>query len=151
MSSVRSSCYSVFAALLFFTASAAGAADEQKIIRLEQDVRKLERIVQDQARQIEDLRRQLGRPDAPSVPDDTPRSAEPSSMWLSAEGWARVHPGMSELEVLSVLGPPTQLRSGDDGSRVLLYALEIGASGFLSGTVTMKDGKVTGTQRPALR
>jgi hypothetical protein len=57
---------------------------------------------------------------------------------------------MSELEVISLLGPPTSMRT-TDGQRVLLYAMEIGASGFLSGRVNMRDRVVLEVQSPVLR
>jgi hypothetical protein len=149
MSSVRSlSAGACLAAALF--ASSTAASDEQKIIRLEQDVRKLERIAQDQARQIEDLRRQLGNASAPSTHGDAP-AADTAAKWLTLANWERVRSGVSELDVIGALGPPTQLRTGNDNARVLLYALEIGTSGFLSGSVTLKDRKVVEVQRPELR
>ena len=45
---------------------------------------------------------------------------------------------MSELEVIGLLGPPTSMREEGD-ARVLLYALEIGASGFLGGSITLRE------------
>jgi hypothetical protein len=135
---------------LLIGAIAPAAADDQRIIRLEQDVRKLERIVQDQARQIEALRR-AGRDIPPALSRDVPDVSDASLQWLSATRWDRVRRGMSELEVIEVLGPPTQMRPGEDGARILLYAMEIGASGFLAGNVTVKDGKVTDLERPTLK
>jgi hypothetical protein len=57
---------------------------------------------------------------------------------------------MSELEVITLLGPPTSLRE-QDGDRVLLYALEIGASGFLGGSVKLRDRAVTEVREPVLQ
>jgi len=57
---------------------------------------------------------------------------------------------MSELEVVSVLGPPSSMRS-QAGTRVLLYAMEIGSSGFLGGSVTFRDRVVTEVQNPVLK
>jgi hypothetical protein len=150
MLTARSSCFGVYMALALLVSSPA-TADEQKIIRLEQDVRKLERIVQEQARQIDDLRRQLDRPGFPSTSSEAPPVAAPSSKWLVARNWERIRAGMSELDVLDLLGPPNQIRPGNNGSQVLLYATEIGTSGFLGGNVTVKDGKVVEAQRPTLR
>jgi hypothetical protein len=149
MSSVRSLLF-VSACLAAALASSAEASEEQKIIRLEQDVRELERIVQDQARQIEDLRRQLGNPGVPSVHSKAPVAAA-TAKWLTTANWQRIRSGMSELDVIDALGPPTQVRAGEDDSRVLLYAMEIGASGFLGGSVALKDRKVVEVQRPTLR
>ncbi len=57
---------------------------------------------------------------------------------------------MSELEVIEILGQPTSMRSEGD-SRLLLYAMEIGASGFLSGSVRLRDGEVVEVQTPILK
>jgi hypothetical protein len=38
-----------------------------------------------------------------------------------------------------------------DGERVLLYAMEIGSSGFLSGSVTLRNRVVLRLQKPELR
>ena len=57
---------------------------------------------------------------------------------------------MSELELIGLLGPPTSMRPAEDG-RVLLYAMEIGSNGFLSGSVTLKAQQVVSVEKPALR
>ena len=57
---------------------------------------------------------------------------------------------MDELQVIDLLGPPTSMR-GEGDTRTLLYALEIGTSGFLSGSVSFKDKKVTQVERPVLK
>ena len=48
---------------------------------------------------------------------------------------------MSEFEVITALGPPSSVRDAD-GSRVLLYALEIGGGAFLGGSVTLRERAV---------
>ena len=57
---------------------------------------------------------------------------------------------MSELDVISTLGPPTTIRE-ESGSRVLRYAMEIGSSGFLGGSVTLRDRVVVEVRKPALQ
>jgi hypothetical protein len=106
-----------------------------------------------QAQQITELRAQLNRPaqPAPAAAARSPQApAVKSEIWLDASKWALVKPGMSELEVISLLGSPTSMRE-KDGDRVLLYAMEIGASGFLSGSVTLRDRAVLKTQKPELK
>jgi hypothetical protein len=49
-----------------------------------------------------------------------------------------------------VLGPPTSMRE-ENGVRVLLYAVEIGSSGFLGGSVSLRDRKVVDVQKPVLK
>jgi hypothetical protein len=102
------------------------------------------------SRQIDELRAQASRSgERPVTP--RPSAAEPpSSAWLNASNWDRIRPGMSELEVIKALGPPATMRVDDD-ARILLYALEIGTDGFLSGSVTMKDRQVVQVEKPVLK
>jgi outer membrane murein-binding lipoprotein Lpp len=141
----------LLAAMLLGVPMAAIAADDLKVQQLEQDVRDLQRQVQAQSRQIEELRAQLARPAAqPSVPASPAAVATDTGAWINASRWEQVRVGMDELEVVSLLGPPSTLRT-TDGSRVLLYAREIGSSGFLGGSVTLRDRKVTEVRKPVLR
>lgn len=139
--------------LLLGAPMAAIAADDLKVAQLEQDVRDLQRQVLAQAQQITELRAQLNRPaqPGPAAPARSPQvAAGKNEAWLDASKWALLKPGMSELEVVSLLGPPISMRE-KAGDRVLLYAMEIGASGFLSGSVTLRDRVVLKTQKPELR
>lgn len=138
--------YALLASLLSYPAL---AADANRIIALEQDVRNLERIVGNLEREVRELRSSGARPSISSSVRPTP--AEPSSvMWVSASKWRQVRSAMSELEVIELLGAPTTMRTEDD-SRLLLYAMEIGSGGFLSGSVRLRDGKVIEVQTPMLK
>jgi hypothetical protein len=64
--------------------------------------------------------------------------------------WQGLRTGMSELEVIAALGPPTSMR-GQGNERVLFYALEIGNSGFLAGSVTLRDRVVAAIETPTLK
>lgn len=134
-------------------AAGAGAAEDFRVMKLEQDMRNLERHVQTLQRQLNDLQQQLHR----SVPtyDLQPRrdaeSGEGEQKWLNAAAWNRVSNGMSELQVIEILGKPTALRPDAHGRRALLYTLEIGTTGFLTGLVSFADGKAVEVQKPALR
>ncbi|HKE96133.1 MAG TPA: hypothetical protein VKB34_17625 [Povalibacter sp.] len=140
--------------ILLATLVCAGAtADDGRVIKLEQDVRNLERQVQELSRQLVQLQQRDARigslpPAAPGSPATQPTSPA----WLDIANWKRVRNGMTEFEVISLLGPPTTLRgAADSGTRTLLYAMEIGSSGFLGGSVQLKDRHVVEIQLPALR
>ena len=141
----------LLAAILLWAPIAALAADDLKVSQLEADVRDLKRQVQGLSRQLEELRAQLPRAaDRPTpAPSTTPAAADPGA-WIDASKWKRLRPGMSELEVIGALGPPTSMRI-EKGERVLLYALEIGSSGFLGGSVKMRDGLVFEVRKPTLQ
>lgn len=127
----------------------AQAADEGRVSFLEQEVRNLQRQVQSLTRQVEQL---TTRPErlAPRAPASAPAALPPSDAWVSAAKWQRLRNGMSELEVVELLGPPTSMRA-ENGARVLLYAMEIGSSGFLGGSVTLRDRAVTAFRKPELQ
>jgi hypothetical protein len=142
-------------ALLLLLGPGALAQDDAtyRLMKLEQDVRNLERQVQTLTRQLDEQRQQLSRTGDRSLPAtrSTEASAAGSSTaWLEAARWDRVKTGMSELEVINLLGPPTSMRE-ENGERVLLYALEIGSSGFLGGSVEFRDHAVTAVARPVLK
>jgi hypothetical protein len=134
---------------LLLLAPFAVTADDLRITQMEQDIRDLKRQVQTLTRQLEELRR---LPASPSVGRELPSSpsAFASTAWVDLSRWNRLRPGMSEMEVLSALGPPTTMRD-ENGAKVLRYALEISSGGFLSGSVTLRDRVVVDVRKPALQ
>jgi hypothetical protein len=137
-------------ALLLAVAGPAAGADDFRVTKLEQDVRNLERKVQDLSREVDNLERRLaGAGTLPLGARPVPAPQQPAT-WLAAENWKRVREGMSELEVVGILGKPTSTRV-EDGARILFYATEIGTSGVLGGRVTLRDGKVATVTEPQLK
>ncbi|MBC8027386.1 MAG: hypothetical protein H7Y89_15450 [Steroidobacteraceae bacterium] len=126
----------------------AATADDLRVVQLEQEVRRLERQVLALSRRLDEVQRPSFTQERPM----NPAAAAPTTggEWIDAAKWKRVKPGMTELEVIALLGVPTSMREEADG-RVLLYALELGASGFLGGSVTLRDRKVTRVDTPVLR
>jgi hypothetical protein len=130
-----------------------GAAEDFRVMKLEQDVRTLEREVQTLQRLVNELQLRARRTE-PTFELDATRtepSIESDRAWLKAAAWNRVRTGMSELEVIEILGKPTALRPDSSNRRALLYTLEIGATSFLTGSVVFDDGKVIEIQRPTIR
>ncbi len=138
-----------FLAALLLLAPFAATADDLRINQMEQDIRDLKRQVQALTRQIEELRRQPATPGASRGLSTSP-TATASTAWVDLARWNRLRPGMSEMEVLSALGPPTTMRD-ENGARVLRYALEISSGGFLSGSVTLRDRAVVEVRKPELQ
>ena len=138
--------------MLVVCAHSALAQDDYKVIKLEQDMRNLERQVQELSRQLGDTQRQLaqlgGRP--PRTDRSAPTAASTSNAWLDVSNWDRLRAGMNEMQVIELLGPPTTMRA-EGNARTLFYAMEIGTSGFLSGSVRLENRKVEDVQRPVLR
>jgi hypothetical protein len=135
------------------------AVDDFKVIELEQDLIELTRRVEGLSRQIEEIERRgagaergpsTGAPRAPAPPCPDANACPPA--WLRAANWQRVRVGMSEFDVIDILGPPTSVRGAPEAaSRTLMYAMEIGSSAFLSGQVLLTDRRVTGIQTPVLK
>ena len=145
--------YPLLALLLLLGQSAPAADDDTyRLMKLEQDVRNLERQVQTLTRQLDEQRQQLSRAGDRSSPAGRPSAVAgtSSTAWLEAGRWDRVKTGMSELDVVNVLGPPASIRVDGD-TRVMLYAMEIGASGFLGGSVEFRDHAVTAVNKPSLK
>ena len=132
---------------------AASAADEGRLSFLEQEVRNLQRQVQILSRQVDELRTQPERLAPGSFP---PVRAEPAAFpaslprWVDANLWRRLRTGMSEIDVIGALGPPNSMRE-EDGTRVLLYAMEIGSTGFLGGSVKLRQRAVVEVLQPTLQ
>jgi hypothetical protein len=130
------------------------AVDDVRISLLEQEIRNLQRQVQVLTRQVDELRTRPSRPDALSsraAPANArDMTSEDLPRWVDAALWRNLRPGMSELAVISSLGPPNSMRE-EEGVRVLLYAMEIGASGFLGGSVKLRERAVVEVVAPALQ
>jgi hypothetical protein len=145
--------YPLLALLVVLLGQSAVAADDDtyRLMKLEQDVRNLERQVQTLTRQLDEQRQQLSRAGdrTPAASSSAPAGTS-STAWLEASRWDRLKTGMSELEVINVLGPPTSIRQDGD-TRVMLYAMELGVSSFLGGSVEFRDRAVTAVNKPVLK
>lgn len=140
-------------ALLILPGIAGAAADDYKVIKLEQDVRRLEQQVRELSRQLAELRRE---PLPSADPLQTPRTGIAASssppLWLQMKQWQALEVGMNELQVIETLGPPTSSRSSpEDDTRTLFYSLELVAGSFLSGSVEMRDRRVVEIKLPELK
>jgi hypothetical protein len=143
------------ATLLTALGVTATAQDALRIQELRQEINELQRLVRDQSRRIDALERQISQAKIAPSPGVSSRSAsaapKPSSdKWLVPAAWERLRTGMTEQQVLDVLGYPTTAR-GTGASKTLFYTVQVGASGFLSGRVVIVDNVVQEIQKPVLR
>lgn len=147
--------------LLILCPLAAAAQDATHVARLEQEVRQLQRELLNLSQLVNELRARIDRPAAAITPPaaSSPRTTggasrvpatDADARWLSAAQWQKLRPGMDELEIIGLLGPPTSMR-GQESERVLLYALEIGNSGFLAGSITLRDRAAVSIETPTLK
>jgi hypothetical protein len=136
--------------LLMLLPLATRAADDGRVMYLESEVRELKRQVMALTRRVDDA---TTRPDRLTGTGDSRAdsgAAATSTSWVDATKWRKLKTGMSELEVVALLGPPTSMREVD-GARVLFYAMELGASGFLGGSVRFRERAVSEIQVPVLQ
>ena len=136
--------------MLIFAPYAASAQTDVRVNFLEQEVRNLQRQVQALSRQVDEIRARPSQPVQKNPATSGVAPAVNSTDWVDAAKWRKLRRGMSELEVISALGAPTSMRQ-EAGARVLLYAMEIGDSGFLGGSVTIRDGAVIEVRQPTLQ
>ena len=136
--------------ILLLWVPALALADDARVTRLEQDVRTLQRDLQNLSRQIEQMRLQTTRPVLESgVAPPAPLMAG-APPWVDAAKWKQLKTGMSELEVIGTLGVPTSTREAN-GTRELLYAIDIGPTAFLAGGVVIRDRVVVEVRTPKLQ
>jgi hypothetical protein len=125
-------------------------------------VRQLQRELLNLSQLVAELRARIERPVSATPPPIAVRPgtvndltrAQPANpadaRWVNAGQWRKLSPGMNELEIIELLGPPTSMRT-QDRERVLLYALEIGNSGFLAGSITLRDRAAVSIETPTLK
>ena len=123
------------------------------------DIAMLKRVIEEQERRITELedaiRRLQGSVGTGAVASTTgagptTRSTQqsPNSGWMQEANWSRVRNGMSELQVIGILGPPTSAETTVSGFRTLYYRGPIAGSGFVSGNVKLNDDRVWQTNKP---
>jgi hypothetical protein len=143
--------------LLAISVPAAAQLEDIRTRQLMQDVAELQRTVRQQALRIDQLEREISRvtgtPVARPVGSEGMSTRETEKQpWLAPKTWDRVKVGMSELEVLEILGYPTNARAGQDKStKTLFYSVQVSPAGFLSGNVELTNNRVRVVNRPALR
>jgi len=134
-------------------AGVAQAADDAVVEQLRTDVRTLEREVRELSRRLDQLQQ---APRTSAVPPGATRLATASDpdprAWLAPDKWDKVNPGMTAQQVILVLGAPVSMRPGDaPGTQTLFYTLPIGDTGFLTGSIRLRDDKVVDVKKPELR
>ena len=71
--------------------------------------------------------------------------------WKTPAAWNKIKPGMSERQVISILGTPTKSQDSPAGTwKTLFYQGEVEGSGYVSGNVDVnrRDDRVIAVNRP---
>lgn len=114
--------------------------------QLVEEMIQLRRTVTDQTRKIADLEKTIKTMQA--APAAVPRRIPPTTpLWQSASNWALIRKGMSEADVVEILGPPARVESVID-TRKLYYQPEPGSTFKLRGFITLIDDRLTASVPP---
>jgi hypothetical protein len=133
---------------------AAASADDVRVNQIMMDVQDLQRTVREQSRRIDELERALAQARLNVRDTSTTRGQPlkpPGEEWLQSKNWERVRPGMKAQDAIAILGEPASMREADGGRKTLLYAMQLGASGYLAGSVVVEDDRVVEVTRPVLQ
>lgn len=131
----------------------ASAEDAAVVRELQSEVQILKARINAQDRRIEALERAINQSASskPSVVLYPDAAAAPqigiSSAWHSASAWARVKEGMSESQVIAILGRPTSTEEVGP-YKTLFYQGPVSGSGSVSGNVKLTDNRVWTTNKP---
>ncbi len=145
--------------LMVLAPASANADDSARISRLETEIQQLRALVDEQARRIrrleDELQRRAGQADPQPRPRprvDDMRTDAPAAAgrlpWHGPAAWDRVAQGMTEAEVIGILGEPSAAESFG-ALKSLFYRGGAPGGPSLSGHVNLKDGRVVAVSRPA--
>ncbi len=127
--------------------TAMAQAPDPRVDTLVADMAQLKRTIADQDRRITELEKTVKALQAVAAPVPEPIPA-PTPLWQSAANWTLIKKDMSGAQVVEILGPPALDQTVSD-TRTLYYKPDSGSTTTLSGSVTLKDDRVTATVPPA--
>jgi hypothetical protein len=133
--------------LLLMCGVAIAQTRDPRVDELMKETAQLKRTIADQETRIAELERTVKALQTAAKPLPTPiPSATPP--WHLASNWILIKSGMSESQVVEILGPPTSVDSSID-RRTLLYTPDANSTSTLKGSVTLIDDRVTAMTPPA--
>jgi hypothetical protein len=139
-------------AVLVATTTPVFAQESEQGRQLRKDVDMLKGTVLEQNRRIEALERELRMGTSvisPTVTNERPTKSMSlvGPPWHDGNSWGRVKIGMSESQVISILGPPTSVETVG-GYKTLFYRGEVSGSGSVSGNTKLQDDRVWQVNTP---
>jgi hypothetical protein len=128
--------------LLLVMSTSVGRPADRRLDNALAEIATLKQIVAEQDRRITALEQLVKPPQGGSVPNERP-PLSPSLVfgWKTASAWKRVKEGMSESQVVAILGIPTRVERGSTYD-TLFYQGEVLGSGSIAGLVRLLDGQV---------
>lgn len=132
--------------LLAWSSIALAQSQESRIDQLEEKTAQLKATVAEQGRRIAELENMLKALQAVLTPMPKP-IPPPTPAWYEPSKWTLLRAGMSEAQVVEILGPPSNVDAKID-VRTLLYETGSSDTRTLKGRVTLIDDRVTAAQPP---
>jgi hypothetical protein len=125
---------------------AAAQTRDPRVDELTKETARLKQRISDQETRIAELERAVKslQSAAPPMPAPIP---SPTPPWHRPASWNQIKTGMSEADVVALLGPPTSVDSSID-QRTLLYAPDSKSTSTLKGSVTLIDDRVSAMTPP---
>jgi hypothetical protein len=133
-------------AIVFFSISLAFpvyADDAESIRQLRAVVDRLANEVASQELRIRNLEKgNVATPEIPGSALKNPSAPSDSLVaWRSPGSWVRLKVGMSESQVLAILGSPTSAKVLHE-FKTIFYIGDVPGSGVVNGSIELKDGRV---------
>jgi len=123
------------------TSTTAWADDFARIRQLEDDVKLLKQSIVKQGNRIETLERSLS-----NYNKNLPTESDTSDGWQNLTNWQSIKHGMSERQVISILGQSTS-SIGLLPIRTIYYRGKVNGS-FVTGNIVFDDGRVMAVSIP---
>jgi len=135
--------------LMFFAfpMTALAQARDPRVDALMTEMAQLKSTIADQEQRIGSLEKTVKALQSVAAPVPQ-RIPAPTPPWQVASNWNLIKKGMSEAQVVEILGPPTMTEAVTD-MRTLFYNPDPRSTATLSGSVTLTDDRVTATVPPA--
>jgi hypothetical protein len=135
--------------LLLIGGIATAQARDPRVDELTKENAQLKLRIADQEKRIAELEKALKALQAAAAPLPTPIPAE-TPPWHRASNWILIKSGMSETQVVGILGPPTSADASID-KRTLYYTPDAHSASTLNGSVTLIGDRVTAMTPPAFQ
>jgi hypothetical protein len=120
---------------------------DPRVDELRKETAQLKRRIADQEARIAELEKAVQALQATAAPLPTRLPAE-MPPWHRASNWTLIKIGMSQSEVVGILGPPTSVDNSID-KRTLNYTPDANSTSTLKGNVTLVGDRVTAMAPPA--
>lgn len=137
----------IAAAVFMCVGASAQTPPDPRIDQLTKETAQLRKALADQAARIAELERAVKNLQAVAAPLPT-RIPSEVPQWHHAANWTQVKTGMSEAQVVQILGSPTSVDTSID-TRVLLYQPDAKSTSQLKGSVTLTGDRVVAMVPPA--